>query len=91
METVTQIGDNRKLFCLIHKATVTQSEGVSEMIRDINGVPIKAVKDRLRRRKEFFEAKHNYDAPSVVPNTIDLPIEPYFCNCEPPTEEEIAL
>ncbi|VDN53214.1 unnamed protein product [Dracunculus medinensis] len=68
--------------------TITR-EGVSEMVRYINGVPIRAVKNRLRRWKEFFEAKLNHDAPSIIPNITDLPVELYVCNCEPLTEEEI--
>ncbi|VDN53945.1 unnamed protein product [Dracunculus medinensis] len=60
------------------------------MYRDINGAPIKAIKDRVRRWKEFFEAKLNHDASSVVPNITDSPVEPYVCSCEPPTENEIV-
>ncbi|VDN59936.1 unnamed protein product [Dracunculus medinensis] len=59
------------------------------MIRDINGVPIKDVYDRLRKGKEFFEAKLNHDALSIVPNITDSPVEPYVCNCVLQTEEEI--
>ncbi|VDN51913.1 unnamed protein product [Dracunculus medinensis] len=59
------------------------------MIWDITGMPIKAVKDRLKRWKEFFEAKFNHYAPSVVPNMTDSSVQPYVCNCEPPTKEEI--
>lgn len=40
-------------------------------------MPTKAVNDRLRESKEFFKAKLEYDAPSVVTNIIDLPAKPY--------------
>ncbi|VDN59542.1 unnamed protein product [Dracunculus medinensis] len=81
--------DNRKFFRLLHKATIIRTT-ISEMVRDINGVPIKTVKDRLRRWKEFFEGKLNHGPPFIVQNITDLPVEPYVCNCKPPTEEEIT-
>lgn len=49
------LGDNRKLFRLLHKATIIQ-EASSEMVRDGNSVPFTSDKDRLIIRKEFIEA-----------------------------------
>ncbi|VDN50824.1 unnamed protein product [Dracunculus medinensis] len=76
METTARKGDNRKLFRLFHKATITR-EKVNEMKQNINGASVKGIKDRLIRWKEFFEAGLKHDAPSVVPNITDSPVEPY--------------
>ncbi|VDN51657.1 unnamed protein product [Dracunculus medinensis] len=48
---------------------------------------IKAVKVVSDDGMNFL--KPNLTMPSVVPNITDLPVEPYVCNCEPPTEKEI--
>uniref|UniRef100_A0A0N4UFM7 Calmodulin n=1 Tax=Dracunculus medinensis TaxID=318479 RepID=A0A0N4UFM7_DRAME len=87
IETAARLDDNRKLFLFLHKATITR-ETISEMIRDSNGVPVKSIKDRLIRWKEFFEIKLNHEAP-VAPDIADTVAGPYVCNCESPTEEEI--
>ncbi|VDN53702.1 unnamed protein product [Dracunculus medinensis] len=55
METAVRLGDNRKLFRLLHKATITQGM-VSKMIQGNNGVPVKPIKDRLIKWTKFFEA-----------------------------------
>ncbi|VDN58025.1 unnamed protein product [Dracunculus medinensis] len=83
-----RLGDNRKLFYLLHKATMTRISQRS-MVRDSNCVLIKSIKDCLIRWKEFFEAKLNHEAPSIAPDIADTFAEAYACNCEPPTEEEI--
>ncbi|VDN53165.1 unnamed protein product [Dracunculus medinensis] len=54
---------DRKPFRIFHKATIIR--GVSEMIWDINGAPVKAIMDLLKW-KEFFEAKLNHDASVVL-------------------------
>lgn len=69
---VARLGDNRKIIRLLHKTT--EIPEVSETIGDINGVFIKAIKDHLRRCKEFLEIKLNHDVPSVVLDIIDSPI-----------------
>lgn len=51
-------------------------------------MPVKNIKDLLIKWKEFFEAKLNDDAPSVIPDADSL-VEPYVCNWKPPTEEKI--
>lgn len=43
METTTRC-DNRKLFPLLHKTTITR-ETISEIVRDNNGMPVKNIKD----------------------------------------------
>lgn len=45
IEMAARLGDNRKLFRL-HKATKIRRM-VCEMIRDNNGMPVEAIKDRL--------------------------------------------
>lgn len=56
------------------------------MIRDSNGVLVKAIKDRLTRQKEFVEAKRNHDASSVVSDISNSLSEPYSCKFEPPED-----
>ncbi|VDN53526.1 unnamed protein product [Dracunculus medinensis] len=58
------------------------------MIRNINGAPVKTIKNRFIRRKEFFDAKPNHDAPSVIPDITHSLVEPYVCNCELPAEKK---
>ncbi|VDN51632.1 unnamed protein product [Dracunculus medinensis] len=88
MKVATRLGDNRRLFCFLHTMT---RRTISEMVRDSNGVPVKSIKDRLIRWKEFFEIKLNHEAPSVAPDITDMFAEPYACNCDPSTEEEIIF
>lgn len=52
------------------------------MILDINGAPVKTIKDLLAGWKEFFEAKLNQDTASVAPNIADSFVEKYICNYE---------
>lgn len=68
---MARLGDNRKFFRLLHKATITRGT-VSEMMQDSSGVPsIQATNDRLIRWKEFFEVKLNHDTPSILPGMAD--------------------
>ncbi|VDN60032.1 unnamed protein product [Dracunculus medinensis] len=57
-----------ELYLLPTSQKTSNHETISEMVRDSNGVP---VKNRLIRWKEFFEAKHNQEAPSVAPDISD--------------------
>lgn len=66
--SVAWLSDNRKLFRLLPKETITR-ERINEMVRNINGMPVKAIKDRLIGWKEFFEARLNQAAPFVILNS----------------------
>lgn len=41
--------------------------------------------------RNSLRPKFNQDALSVVPDIANSLIEPYFCNCELPTEQEISV
>lgn len=84
METAARIGDNRK-FAFFTKQLYFEK---SKMVQDINGASFKVI-PRLVRWEEFFEAKLNYDMPSVILDIADSLVESYVYNCKPPTKEEI--
>lgn len=65
METEAQLGDNRKLFRFLHKVTIIR-ERISEIIWDMNRVPVKATKVRPIGWKEFFETIFNHNALSQI-------------------------
>lgn len=47
-----RLGDNRKLFSLLHKATIIR--GKRGMVRDSNGTLVKANKDRFFKMEGIF-------------------------------------
>lgn len=59
METATRLGDNKKQFRFLHKATTTRGT-ISEMVSDSNGLLITSIKDCIIGRKKFFETKHDH-------------------------------
>lgn len=57
------------------------------MVSDSSDMPVKNIKDRFVRWKDFFEDKQPLCA-ICFSQVTDSFVEPYVCDCEPPVEGE---
>nr|VZI24942.1 unnamed protein product [Spirometra erinaceieuropaei] len=93
MEQASNVGDTRKLYCLIRQVSGKPST-LSDSVRDVNGGFIADNSAKIERWREHFEHHFNFDTQPTSPlfsfSAEFLPSPTYAVPCDRPSKGEVV-